>query len=111
MSAATRAAPDLAAPIPPDVRGSADRMTFIAAQRERLAIVLSALDREAQQLQRDAGAGLTKSRSETDFEKVEAESGAEDEGGRVRHRHASGAAGGPWMPWAWGGGQATPREE
>lgn len=50
--------------------------------------------------------GLTKSRSEADFEKIEAMSGTEegsgDEDGSVRRR-AQGAAGGSWMPWGWGG--------
>ncbi|KHO01608.1 pathogenicity protein [Metarhizium album ARSEF 1941] len=130
--------------IPPHVRGSAEKMTFIAAQRERLNIVLSALDREAQQIQSD-GAGtsrtvppgsfapsgtrdmdddqmthrppsglgmssaLSKSRSETDFEKVEAESGAEDEVTVRRRNVPSGSAGSSWMPWGWGGaGEASP---
>jgi hypothetical protein len=39
--------------IPPDVRGTAEKMTFIAAQRTRLNTLLGALDREAQQLQRE----------------------------------------------------------
>ncbi|KAK2602012.1 hypothetical protein QQS21_004438 [Conoideocrella luteorostrata] len=131
---------DSATLIPPHLRGSAERMNFIAAQRERLNIVLGALDREAQQIQRDghdgsrslapggfaSGSGahdaddsettqrppsglsmfsaLSKSRSETDFEKVEAESGAEEEL-NLRRRHASsGMSGGSWMPWGWGTG-------
>lgn len=107
--------------IPPHLRGSAERISFIAAQRERLNIVLGALDREAQQIQRDGSdadavdgeepvaqrppSGLSKSRSETDFEKVEAESGAEDDV-NLRRRHASSGAGGggSWMPWGWGTG-------
>ncbi|EFZ02774.1 TB2/DP1 domain protein [Metarhizium robertsii] len=130
--------------IPPNLRGSAEKMNFIAAQRERLNIVLGALDREAQQIQRDGtGAShtvppggfaptgtrdmdddqvtqrppsglstlsaLSKSRSETDFEKVEAESGAEDDVALRRRHVPSGTAGGSWMPWGWGGtGDATP---
>jgi receptor expression-enhancing protein 1/2/3/4 len=39
--------------IPPEVRGASERMSFIAAQRSRLNILLGALDREAQQLQRE----------------------------------------------------------
>jgi hypothetical protein len=131
--------------IPPHVQGSAEKMNFIAAQRERLNIVLSALDREAQQIQRDGAGGsrathpggfassgahdrddeettqrppsglsmfsaLSKSRSETDFEKVEAESGAEDDLTlRRRNVPSTPAAGGSWMPWGWGGsGDLTP---
>ncbi|GAO14182.1 uncharacterized protein UV8b_08028 [Ustilaginoidea virens] len=115
--------------IPPHLRGSAEKMSFIAAQRERLTIVLRALDREAQQLQRqrDGGggapdvedseaaqrppsglstfSGLTKSRSETDFEKVEAESEAEEDVNLRRRHVSSGAAtGGSWMTWGWGNG-------
>ncbi|EFY89210.1 hypothetical protein J3458_000826 [Metarhizium acridum] len=130
--------------IPPNLRGSAEKMNFIAAQRERLNIVLGALDREAQQIQHDGtGASptmppggfaptgtrdmdddevtqrppsglsmfsaLSKSRSETDFEKVEAESGAEDDVTLRRRNVPSGTAGASWMPWGWGGsGDATP---
>ncbi|KAG5997750.1 hypothetical protein E4U54_002316 [Claviceps lovelessii] len=104
--------------VPPHLRDSAERMDFIAAQRERLHIVLGALDREAQQIQRDGNtlggedgvthrspsgsslfSGLSKSRSETDFEKVEAESGAEDEV-YLRRRQVS-SSGSGWMPWGW----------
>jgi receptor expression-enhancing protein 1/2/3/4 len=130
--------------IPPSLRGTSEKMTFIAAQRERLNIVISALDREAKELERqqaipkprvtsmalDGGeetverpasglsafsamSGLSKSRSEADFEKIEAESGAEDEG-TVRRRGGTtpGAAGGAgsWLPWGWGGAQ-TPTVE
>lgn len=136
--------------IPSNLGGSDEKMSFITAQRERLNIVLSALDREALELQRedtiraqdresypraysmtvdgtDAAAhgdedgeptqrppsglsmwsALSKSRSEADFEKIEAES--EDEAA-VRRRNVSGdaaGAGGSWMPWGWGSG-ATP---
>ncbi|KND86914.1 Receptor expression-enhancing protein 3 [Tolypocladium ophioglossoides CBS 100239] len=126
--------------IPPNLRGSAEKMNFIAAQRERLNIALSALDREAQEVQRgdatkpqDRGAhpstfttnvdghpeddaaqrppsgqsvwsALSKSRSETDFEKVEAESGAEDDG-NLRRRHASGGGNrNSWVAWGFGSG-------
>ena len=123
--------------IPPHVQSPAEKMSFIAAQKERLNIVLGALDREAQEIQRSDGAGharaipggfgsgsthamdedeptqrppsglsmfsaLSKSKSETDFEKVEAESGAEDDV-NLRRRHASGG-GGSWVPWGWGTG-------
>ncbi|PHH66501.1 hypothetical protein CDD81_6976 [Ophiocordyceps australis] len=127
--------------VPPNLQNSTDKMNFIAAQRERLGAVLSALDREAQQLQRDqasrptneravhpgaftadhgdarltrspsgltASSGLSKSRSESDFEKVEAESGTEDDDGTVRRRNvASGSSGASWMPWGWGSGDGT----
>lgn len=127
--------------IPPNLRGADEKMTFIAAQRERLNIVLGVLDREAKELERaealrahnvavqqprvpnrafDGGddserppsglsgfsvlSGLSKSRSEADFEKIDAESGAEDESA-VRRRNVSG--GGSWLPWGWAAA-ATP---
>ncbi|CCE31871.1 uncharacterized protein CPUR_05726 [Claviceps purpurea 20.1] len=149
--------------VPPHLRGSAEKMDFITAQRERLNIVLNALDREAQQMQADGSSrssssnnntpgdgdepsqrppsgmsmfsGLSKSRSETDFEKVEAESGAEDEV-TLRRRQASShkgevgagagagadagagpGAGSSWMPWGWsttgqeGGGVYASRKQ
>lgn len=122
--------------VPDTIRGTTARMSYLQAQRERLNIVLSALDREASQLQSDGGqdfnslsgerlstrsmseqsglsglSGLTKSRSDADFEKLEAESGAEEEmedGTSVRRRVADpsaggSTAGGSWMPWGWGG--------
>ena len=101
--------------IPDGIGGAQEKMTFIAAQRERLAFMMSALDREAQQLEKSpegqdaAAAGapaaqeglglsrppsghsvwsaLSKSRSEVDFEKIDAESGAEeDDAGTIRRR-------------------------
>lgn len=121
--------------IPSNLQSSGEKMNFITAQRERLNIVLSALDKEAQDLQRtestkraahihnprypsmsfdgneeedeptqrppsglSAWSALSKSRSEQDFEKIEAGSDAEDEAMRRRNI----AAGGSWMPW--GGG-------
>lgn len=133
--------------VPDSIRGSAARMSFIQAQRERLNYVLSALDREASQLateelqqkekaqaratsmsldgspvgdrlpsrslsEQSGLSGLTKSRSEADFEKLEAESGEEeemDDGSSLRKRGstpaatAGSSAGGSWMPWGWGG--------
>ncbi|KAF4986408.1 hypothetical protein FDECE_15970, partial [Fusarium decemcellulare] len=40
--------------IPPHLRDSREKMTFISAQRDRLNILLSALDREAQELRTEA---------------------------------------------------------
>jgi hypothetical protein len=129
--------------IPPHLRDSGEKMSFIAAQRERLSFVLAALDREAQNIQNDSSgnarvssmsmdgngdadeemtqrppsglsmfSALSKSRSEADFEKIEAESGAEEDI-HLRRRHVSGGpdggsdgggggGGGSWMPWGWG---------
>ncbi|KAL6875289.1 TB2/DP1, HVA22 family domain-containing protein [Trichoderma novae-zelandiae] len=119
--------------VPSHIQDSGERMTFIASQRDRLSVLLTALDREAAQLQRNGGqtqsrsrsrhmdsdeevtqrppsglsgwSGLSKSRSETDFEKIDAESGAEDES-NLRRRHAAGGeGGGSWMPWGGRGAQ------
>ncbi|TVY32594.1 hypothetical protein LSUB1_G008167 [Lachnellula subtilissima] len=110
--------------IPPTVHGE-DRLSFISAQRERLSILLSALDKEADTLQSKpaprhipsisfdgTGGGseeemaddrsmseLRSRKSEADFEKIEAESGTEDVG-KGKQRQSS--AGGSWMPWSWG---------
>merc|ERR1712000_185022 len=107
--------------IPPHLRDSNERMTFISAQRDRLNILLTALDREAQDLRSETQraqtraahrrapsmsydgteddeptqrppsglsgwSGMSKSRSETDFERIDAESGTEDDG-TVRRRN------------------------
>lgn len=108
--------------IPDNIGGAQEKMTFIAAQRERLAFVLSALDREAQQLESSSGqqppaapessngsgsnsgngsgypsrppsghsvwSALSKSRSEVDFEKIDAESGAEEDEATTLRRRA-----------------------
>lgn len=117
--------------IPPTVDGQ-DRLSFIAAQRERLAILLSALDKEASTLQasggppspghnmrydgadddsaarpRSAMSGLSSRKSEADFEKIDAESGTEDvetERRRVKRAQSSGS----WMPWSWGAKPSAP---
>ncbi|KAH8179127.1 TB2/DP1, HVA22 family protein [Sarocladium implicatum] len=168
VSAATAAAttkgdsatqPRGASLIPDSLQDSREKMTFIAAQRERLNILLSALDREAKDIERsDDGSGaksvskdptppdrvsrsmafdgnedeeptqrppsglsmlsgLSKSRSEADFEKIEAESGAEDEDRSLRRRRGKGsvndeqttpsAATGSWIPWGWGTGNGS----
>lgn len=91
-------------------------MTFLATQRERLSLLLTALDKEAIGLEKEdfiqqdvemrlrtppqhhyGQEELKKSKSEVEFETVESEdwSGA---------RLASNVGGlGKWMPWGWGG--------
>lgn len=118
--------------VPPSIRDNAEKMTFLAAQRERLNLVLSALDREAAQLRSpgpiaapeanlDAAqperpatsasgkSALSKSRSEADFEKIEAESGAEDNAAQDSEtaRPTPAARSGSWMPWGWGTSAAS----
>lgn len=127
--------------IPENIGGAQEKITFIAAQRERLAFMLGALDREAAELQHNeehrraaeqsrkpaslsldgqepsrppsgysVGSALSKSRSEVDFEKIDAPSGAEDEDGSLRRRGyneedagaAKSGSGGGWNLFGWG---------
>ncbi|KAL8987166.1 MAG: hypothetical protein Q9177_003605 [Variospora cf. flavescens] len=98
--------------IPKDITDNGEKMTFLSTQRERLRMLLTALDREASELsddemiQRDVerrlGEGLQddnlkKSRSEADFDTIDdkEELGSEKPGKAV---------GGGWMPWNWGRG-------
>lgn len=120
--------------IPPNLKGNEDKMSFITAQRERLAVLMAALDTEARNLvsgsaratgmsldggepsvpkdnedsksmRRDSSvSGLSKSRSEADFEKIE----RDDESPHRQQQDRSSS--GSWLPWAWGAGQ-KPAEE
>lgn len=110
--------------VPPSLTGR-DRISFITDQRNRLSILLSALDKEAISTTSDgisasshisahslsecldgvgpeierpmsAMSGLSKSRSEVDFEKIESDVGSED---RPLPKPKTGS----WMPWSWGG--------
>ncbi|KAI5922467.1 TB2/DP1, HVA22 family-domain-containing protein [Camillea tinctor] len=135
--------------IPDNISGAQDKVAFIVAQKERLAFMMGALEKEAQQLERNeerrlaeqqarkdlrvtsmsldgqdatspsrppsghsVWSGLSKSRSEVDFEKIDAESGAEDdENGSLRRRAAAGGPedpNGPRGGWSFlGWGQTT----
>ncbi|EAQ84831.1 hypothetical protein CHGG_08845 [Chaetomium globosum CBS 148.51] len=117
--------------------GAAARVSFVRAQRERLRFVLSALDREEEDAaaaeaagaatsttsrgggdggvwdkresvsEQSVGSGLSKSRSEGDFEKLDAPSGGEEEEGAGGVRRRGGVEAGKsagWMPWGWGAG-------
>ncbi|KAI9640938.1 hypothetical protein NHQ30_010779 [Ciborinia camelliae] len=117
--------------IPPHVSGS-ERITFIQAQRERLSILLSALDKEAQTLENEkrvpkripsmsfdgtsseddnldrpksSMSGMTSRKSELDFENIDADSGTE-EVGKTR-RAAQRTSSGNWLPWTWGAKSAA----
>ena len=83
-------------------------MTFLSTQRERLRVLLSALDKEASDLGTEAaiekdvekrmagqqlGEGLRKSRSEAEFEEIGEEELEGDRNGK--------ALAGGWMPWNW----------
>lgn len=120
--------------IPSNVSGS-ERMTFIQAQRERLSILLSALDKEAQTLQNEKSvprnissmsfdgtsseddnldrskssmSGMTSRKSEPDFEKIDADSGTEEVGNA--RRAAERTASGNWLPWGWGAKSGAPTD-
>jgi receptor expression-enhancing protein 1/2/3/4 len=113
--------------IPPNISSNAEKMTYIATQRERLRVLMSAFDKEAnnlassreQAMQADvdkrmrglnaAGMsyddGLRKSKSELEFEPIEHEDiGAE------RHGNTPGGSGGSWMPWSWSGKPNTAQQ-
>ena len=100
--------------IPQGMTSATEKMTFLSMQRERLRVLLSALDREASDLGSEAaierdvdrriagaqlgeglGEGLRKSKSEAEFEEIGAE-GPGGEQGKAK------AGGGSWMSWAWG---------
>jgi len=106
--------------IPPEVKGSEEKMSFIAAQRERLSVLMAALDNEqrnisdaprmssmsldgdAKDMRRNSSAsGLSKSRSEADFEKIE----RDDENEEMRRPGQDRSQSGSWLPWAWNQGQ------
>ena len=95
--------------IPRGMTSASDKMTFLSTQREKLRVLLSALDKEADGLgpeaaiERDVekrmtgdqlGEGLRKSKSEAEFEEI----GSDDLNGEGARARASG-----WMPWTWAG--------
>ncbi|KAI9729612.1 MAG: hypothetical protein M1818_008459 [Claussenomyces sp. TS43310] len=111
--------------IPPTILGR-DRMSFITAQRERLSILLTALDKEAidiktQEAGRSSGSSplpgatldgsggegelprpasamsaVSKGRSELDFEKIEND--GEDDPARPEQDRTRSSS---WLPWSW----------
>lgn len=143
-ASASASADSTATLIPESVGGAEDKIHFIAAQKERLAFMMGALDKEARQLERSEEerkaaeqarrelrpgsmsldgqelsrppsghsvwsglSGLSKSRSEVDFEKIDAESGAEEDDSSLRRRTAAAepsaaAARSGWSFLGWG---------
>jgi receptor expression-enhancing protein 1/2/3/4 len=119
--------------IPPTVKGDAERMSFINAQRDRLSTLITALDKEATNLQggstvrarhvpsmffdgngnseddsndrpKSSTSGLSSRKSEPDFEKIDAESGTEEVESKKRRQTTRTVSGGSWLPWSWGAG-------
>lgn len=99
--------------IPQGMTSAAEKMTFLSMQRERLRVLLSALDKEASELgpeaaiERDVekrmagemlGEGLRKSKSEAEFDEI----GREDLRGEGQGKVKGDAAGGGWLRgWGW----------
>ncbi|KAL8730055.1 MAG: hypothetical protein Q9181_004800 [Wetmoreana brouardii] len=96
--------------IPKDITNNAEKMSFLATQRERLRVLLTALDKEAsdlsneemieQDIERRLGGAsheddLKKSRSEADFDTIDDK---EDLGSEKIGMTTVGG----WMPWNWG---------
>lgn len=94
--------------IPRGMTSTSEKMTFLSAQREKLRVLLSALDKEANDLGTEAaiekdvekrmagqqlGEGLRKSRSEAEFEEIGEEELKGDRDGK--------APAGGWMLWNW----------
>ena len=101
--------------IPLGMTSASEKITFLSTQRDRLRVLLSALDKEADGLgpeatiERDVdkrmagtqlGEGLRKSKSEAEFEEI----GGDDLKGEKAKPQTS-----AWMSWAWGakGGSGT----
>lgn len=99
--------------IPEGMTSRTEKMTFLSTQRERLKVLLTALDKEASTLSNDemieedvdrrvgeargmeaSQDGLAKSRTGTPFERIE------------RDEAEVKTAGGSWMPWNYFGKQA-----
>ena len=118
--------------VPPELTSTAEKMSFVATQRERLKVLLTALDKQADELSQDemierdvetrlraAGAaalpstdeGLRKSKSEAEFEAIEREEWGSERTTTERGEHqippansrSATSAGGSWIPWGiWG---------
>jgi receptor expression-enhancing protein 1/2/3/4 len=101
--------------IPDNIRNNDDRLNYVSSQRERLATLLQAFDQEADNVraQRESGSryyegtgGLSKSRSEAEFDRIEVDEASSASGSErppypitppaFPRRTSSG-----WMPWNW----------
>jgi len=112
--------------IPPSMTSRTEKMSYISAQRERLRVLLSALDKEAGNLSTEekiaadverrmgdttaAAAsgedGLRKSKSEAEFDTIE-----RDEASTGIDKQGQKTTSGGWMPWNWSGKPAAPAQE
>lgn len=94
--------------IPKNITDNAEKMTFVATQRERLRMLLTALDKEASDLSNDEliqkdverrlgempTENLKRSRSEAEFDTIDDQ---EEIGSGKQGQTATGG----WMPWNW----------
>ncbi|KAL8843004.1 MAG: hypothetical protein Q9205_003221 [Flavoplaca limonia] len=94
--------------IPKNITDNAEKMTFVATQRERLRVLLTALDKEASDLSNDEmiqkdverrlgempTENLKRSRSEAEFDTIDDQ---EEIGSGKQGKTATGS----WMPWNW----------
>lgn len=100
--------------IPQEIKSAAEKMTFLAAQRERLRMLLTVLDKEASDLSNEEAIekdverrlgepmieeNLKKSRSEAEFEAIEKEEWT----GQKNDRGSNEGGVSTWLPWSfWG---------
>jgi hypothetical protein len=88
--------------IPRDISSPADRLRYARQAQDGLRTLMAAFAKEEGGLMSETdGGGLTKTRSEADFDRIERDEASPD---RSKARSASG---GGWMPWAWSPGQPT----
>jgi receptor expression-enhancing protein 1/2/3/4 len=88
--------------IPPQYSGSsADRVKYAKQARESLTVLMKAFEREENDAERDDTISLSKSRSETEFDKIEREEVSPERAAKMAARRSSSSGG--WMPWSWGG--------
>ncbi|KAL8868714.1 MAG: hypothetical protein Q9174_004807 [Haloplaca sp. 1 TL-2023] len=96
--------------VPSNITDNVEKMTFLATQREKLRMLLTALDKEAKDISNEEmilqdverrlepgnrGDDLKKSRSEADFDTID----DKEELGSVKVGNTAGSG---WMPWNWG---------
>jgi len=84
--------------IPPQFNQTpTDRLNYVRQTQESLRVLLQVFAHEEGELERgEDNVGLSKSRSETEFDKIE-----RDEVGSERETVRRTTSSGSWMPWAW----------
>jgi len=97
--------------IPDSISNNDDRLDYVTSQRERLMTLLQAFDREADNVRAaresgtryyDGSSGLSKSRSEAEFDRIEVdEVGAERPPYPITPPPMDRRTSSGWMPWNW----------